>query len=233
MKALRFIVLFVLILSAVSYSGIILLGQDGDPKEVLGETTVDLVGDYELNIIQETNVGNFVADVYRETQGTQLGLINGGAMDHSVAAGPITRGDVDLILPFADSIVTFNITGEQLLAALEHSVIFVEDQCRFLQVSGLTFTYDSSQPEGSRVVEVLVAEEALDAEDVYSVATNNYLAGGGDDYAVFLDATDVLDTMQIEDDVLAQYIRDAMVISPEVEGRIVDVASPEYQDRGD
>jgi len=147
-------------------------------------------------------------------------------MDHSVAAGPITRGDVDLILPFADSIVTFNITGEQLLAALEHSVIFVEDQGRFLQVSGLTFTYDSSLEEGSRVIEVLVAEEALDPEAVYSVATNNYLAGGGDDYAVFLDATDVLDTMQIEDDVLADYIREAMVISPEVEGRIIDLSAP-------
>jgi 5'-nucleotidase len=78
---------------------------------------------------------------------------------------------------------------------------------------------------GSRVVKITVGGQPLDLNQIYSVATNNFVAGGGDGYTIFTHATDLLDTQFVDADVLADFIRDAGTISPQVEGRIQQVGS--------
>ena len=199
-------------------------------NESIGTTTVDLDGARENVRSRETNLGNFIADVWRLTQGTDIGLQNGGGIRNSIPAGPISLGDVLSVQPFGNTVVTFSITGQQLLEAMENGVSKVEEGAgRFPQISGMTLTWDGSKEPGSRVVEITVGGEPLDVNKTYSVATNSFVGAGGDGYTVFREATDFLDTQFVDADVTADFIREAGTISPMVEGRITRVDATQTQ----
>src|SRR5207247_6051527 len=85
--------------------------------------------------------------------------------------------------------VTLTMTGQQLALALENSVSKLpRTDGRFLQVSGLALTYDPSSPPGSRVREITVGGRPLEAARSYSVATDAFLADGGDGYSMLAGA---------------------------------------------
>ena len=114
------------------------------------------------------------------------------------------------------------ILGSDILGALEHSVrSYPEQNGGFLQVSGLEFMFDPSREAGSRVMDVLVGGEALDLDKAYTVATNDFLAAGGDGYATFASATILVETGEMLRDAMANYVAAQGAIAPEVEGRIV------------
>jgi len=203
-----------------------LVELDSRLSQPIGETTVDLDGERANVRSRETNLGNFIADVLRTTQGTDIGFVNSGGVRNSIAAGPITRGDVLGVQPFGNTVVTFDITGAQLLEAMENSVSQIEEGAgRFAQISGMTLTFDSSAESGSRVIEITVGGAALDESATYSIATNNFVASGGDGYTVFTQGTNFRDTQFVDADVLADFISDQGIVSPTVEGRITDVAT--------
>jgi len=137
---------------------------------------------------RETTWGNLIADAVRHETGADVGYANGGGIrgDRTYDAGTtLTRKDVLTELPFGNVTVVLGLTGADLKAALETGVGRVEDVAgRFPQVSGLTFTFDRKLKAGSRVSNVMVGGQALDTARVYKVATNDYIAGGGDGYAV-------------------------------------------------
>lgn len=194
--------------------------------EVIGSTTVDLDGTRENVRAIETNLGNFIADVWRITQGTDIGLQNGGGIRNSIPVGDITLANVLSVQPFGNTVVRFNLTGAQLLEAMENGVSRIEDGSgRFPQISGMTLTFDSSKDAGSRVVEITVGGAPLDLSKVYSLTTNSFVALGGDGYTVFNDSTDFFDTQFIDADVVSEFIREAGTISPEVDGRLTNVAN--------
>lgn len=193
-------------------------------SEPIGATTVDLDGMREDVRAKETNLGDFIADVWRLTQGTDIGLQNGGGIRNSIPAGPISFGDVLAVQPFGNTVVKFTITGQQLLEAMENGVSMVKEGAgRFPQISGMTLSWDGSKDPGSRVVEITVGGKPLDLNKTYSVATNSFVGAGGDGYTVFKSATDFLDTQFVDADVTADFIRQAGTISPQVEGRITRV----------
>ena len=198
---------------------------DARLDQVVGRSLVDLNGAREFVRTQETNLGNLVADILRETVGADIGLTNGGGIRASIAAGDVTLRDIYTVLPFDNVLVGIELTGEQILAALEHSVSAYPAQLGgFLQVSGLTFTFDANRPAGQRVVEVLVGGEPLDPNRVYRVATNDFLAAGGDGYAMFIGAHQFYGSQMADGeflrDVVAAYFREHGVVAPQVEGRI-------------
>ena len=135
----------------------------------------------------ETNFGDLLADALRAATGADVALTNGGGIrgDTTYPAGTeLTRKDILTELPFGNVTVLAEVTGTDLLAALENGVSQVEDTAgRFPQVSGLGFTYDPAAPAGSRIVEVTVGGAPLDPARTYRLATNDYLLGGGDGYA--------------------------------------------------
>jgi len=192
---------------------------------VVGTSLVELNGERQFVRTGETNLGNFVADVLREAVGADIGLTNGGGIRASIDTGDITLREIYTVLPFDNVLVGVELTGAQILAALEHSVSAYPEQLGgFLQVSGLSFTYDATKPAGQRVVEVTVGGQPLDLNKVYRVATNDFLAAGGDGYEMFLGARQFYGS-QLADgeflrDVVAAYILEHGVIAPQVEGRI-------------
>ena len=120
--------------------------------------------------------------------------------------------------------------------ALEHSVSQApKESGGFLHVSGMKFTYDSTQPVGSRVktMEVQGADgkySAIDSETVYVVATNAFTAKGGDGYDVFKKVYEqggVTDLGFADWENLRDYVEKLKNVNPQIEDRIVDVSKTE------
>jgi len=155
----------------------------------IGKTAGPL--DSRRNVVrgQESALGDLVADAMRSATGADIAITNGGGIraDRTYDAGTmLTRRDILTELPFGNATVMTEITGAQVLAALENGVGKVEKGSgRFPQVSGLTMVYDPSAPRGSRVAEVKIGGKPLDLNAVYKVATNDYIFKGGDGYSAF------------------------------------------------
>lgn len=156
---------------------------------------------------QETNLGNFVADAMREAIAADIALMNGGGIRVSINKGPITIGDVFSVLPFDDTVVVLEATGADIRAALENSVkAYPEQAGRFLQVSGMSFEFDPNKAPGERVVSVSISGEPLDETKTYTVATNDFIAAGGNGYDMFLDCKVVFSSGEMLRDIVARYI---------------------------
>ncbi|MDQ0338771.1 2',3'-cyclic-nucleotide 2'-phosphodiesterase (5'-nucleotidase family) [Caldalkalibacillus uzonensis] len=190
-------------------------------QEVIGYTDRYLDGARESVRTKETNLGNLIADAMRDMVSADIALQNGGGIRASLGPGEITLGDVMEVLPFQNTVVKLLITGGQLEQVLEHSVSRYPDQHGgFLQVSGLNFTFDPSQPPGSRVQDVWINGEPLQYDRTYSVATNDFLGSGGDGYTWLAEGELVADTGELLSTALMQYLHQEPDI-PDVEGRIV------------
>jgi 2',3'-cyclic-nucleotide 2'-phosphodiesterase (5'-nucleotidase family) len=176
---------------------------------------------------QEAAIGNLIADATREAVGADIAIANGGGIraDKEYPAGSrLTRGDIFAELPFGNVTVKLELTGQQILEALENGFSQVREVGgRFPQISGMNVEVDLSQPPGERVVSVTVGGEPLDPNRTYTVATNDFMAGGGDGYEMFVGAKNLIDPAgaQLMATQVIDYIAARGTISPEVEGRIV------------
>lgn len=175
---------------------------------------------------QEAAIGNLVADAARWATKADIAIINSGGIraNRLYAEGaPLTRRDVLAELPFGNRDVLLEVTGEQVLAALENGVSMIDTlQGRFPQVSGLAFVYDATKPAGSRVLSVKVGDAALDPKKTYKLATNDFMAGGGDGYRALTRGRALLAVRHAKlnaNNVMA-YIALTGKVSAKVEGRI-------------
>ncbi|MEO3433133.1 5'-nucleotidase C-terminal domain-containing protein [Inquilinus sp. CAU 1745] len=176
---------------------------------------------------EEAAIGNLIADAIRDAVDAEVGLTNGGGIraDREYAAGTVlTRRDIQSELPFGNKTVKLEVTGEQIVEALENGFSQVEEGAgRFPHVSGMTVTADLSQPPGDRVVEVLVDGQPIDPDATYTMATNDYMASGGDGYTALAGSVNLIDpsAANFMASQVIDYIEEKGTISPEVEGRIV------------
>lgn len=183
------------------------------------------------NRTKETNIGNFVADVYRNSAKADVALVNGGSIraDLTYNVGILTKRDVLSILPFNNPIVKIEVSGKTLREALENGVSYsAEDNepGRFPQVSGMSFKFDASKPAGGRVSEILIGGRPLDENKTYSLATSDFLVSrGGDGYTMFKEAKILINaaTAPKDSEVFEAAIRNSpnSTIAPKLEKRIV------------
>ncbi len=174
----------------------------------------------------EAAIGNLVADAAREAVGADIAITNGGGIRGNKeypAGSKITRRDVLSELPFGNRTVKLEVTGEAVLAALENGFSDVENSAgRYPQVSGLTVEVDLKKPKGERVISVVIGGKPLDKAAKYTLATNDYMYGGGDGYTSLKDAKPlfgVRDAKLMANDVMA-YITARNTVAPKPEGRI-------------
>jgi 5'-nucleotidase / UDP-sugar diphosphatase len=159
---------------------------------VIGTKTVDWDTRTAVVRAEENAFGNFLTDEMRAFHDADIAVQNSGGIraNRVFPDAEVTRRDIAEILPFANHLVKAEISGEAILAALEHSVSgWGDGNGRFLQVSGLSFTFDVSQPAGSRVVSADIGGERLDPARTYTMATNDFTLGGGDGYTMFANET--------------------------------------------
>jgi 2',3'-cyclic-nucleotide 2'-phosphodiesterase (5'-nucleotidase family) len=174
----------------------------------------------------ETAVGNLISDAMRMAVGADVAITNGGGIRGNTQYAPgtaLTRRDILTELPFGNKTLLLEVDGATIRAALENGVSQVENSAgRFPHVSGMSFTYDGSKPAGERVIEVMVGTSALDDGAMYKLATNDYMAGGGDGYTVLRGGKVLLgdlDGKLMANDVMA-FIRAAGTVNAKVEGRV-------------
>jgi 5'-nucleotidase len=206
-------------------------------EQPVGSTSVQLDIKSEDVRTHETNMGDYVADLYRQAVGADVALVNGGSIraDATIAPGVLTRRDVLSILPFNNKIVKIQISGAVLRAALEHGVasIGIEGQPgRFPQISGIRFSYDATRKPDSRVTEISINGSPLDDKKMYTLAASDYMViNAGDGYKMFKDAKFLItkDQGPKDSEVLEKAISSVQAIAPAVDGRIKRVDTPKDQ----
>ncbi|MEM9578016.1 MAG: bifunctional metallophosphatase/5'-nucleotidase [Pseudomonadota bacterium] len=193
-------------------------------NRVVAETSNEIIGSRDECRARECAMGNLIADAMLDRvkdQGIEIAIQNGGGIRASIDAGEVTMGEVLTVLPFQNTLSTFQVTGATILAALENGVSQHEEGAgRFPQVAGMSYTFDLAQPPGSRVSDVMVGDAPLDPEKVYGVVSNNYVRNGGDGYSMFKDAMNAYDFGPDLADVTADYIAANAPYTPYMDGRI-------------
>ncbi|MFC3074416.1 5'-nucleotidase C-terminal domain-containing protein [Shinella pollutisoli] len=204
-------------------------------NKIVAETAAPVDGSRETCRAAECQMGNLVADAILDRtkdQGMTIAVTNGGGLRASIDAGPVSMGEVLSILPFQNTVATFQLKGSDLTAALENGLGQIEEGAgRFPQVSGLKYTFDKTKPAGSRLVSVEAKEGdafvPLDPEKTYGVASNNYMRAGGDGYSVFATAaTNAYDFGPNLEVVVADYLAAHRPYTPYTDGRIAEAAAP-------
>lgn len=199
----------------------------------VGATAVELDALSHSVRTKETNIGNFIADAYRNAADADVALVNGGSIraDLTYSPGLLTMRDVLSMLPFNNPIVKVEVSGKLLADILEHSVArSAEDgePGRFPQISGMSFKFDTRKLPGQRVSDIIIGGKPLDEARNYTLATSDFLVSrGGDGYTMFKNAKVLTpaDKAPKDSDVFEQAIRSApdSAISPKLEGRIVRI----------
>ena len=193
----------------------------------IGATAVELDSRTATVRTREAAIGDLIADAMRWSAQTDVAVTNGGGIRSDKIYPPgttITRRDILAELPFSNRLVTLDMSGGALKAAIENGLSQLPSPSgRFPQVSGLEIEADVSRPAGNRILSIKVGGAPLDTSKTYSVATNDFMARGGDDYIAFRDAKLVLppnDSPMLAYEVI-DYIKSIGTILTGVDGRIV------------
>lgn len=179
---------------------------------IVDNNPVYLTGDRENVRVRESNLGNLIADAmydYGQTgfsNPTDIAVTNGGGIRASIAKdAPITKGDVIAVLPFGNTITQIAVTGQQIEEMFKYSLGSVLDKDGktyenglpllsaagyFLQISGARVYYTTEAESGDRRFEIQILDREkkgyvpLEADRTYYLATNDFLATGGDGYSM-------------------------------------------------
>lgn len=198
---------------------------------LVGETSVMLEGTRDVVRAGESNLGNLITNAMLYESGAQIALTNGGGIRASIEAGEITVGDVITVLPFGNYIVTLDVLGSDLILALENGLTdYPATKGAFPHVAGIKFTFDPSKPAMSRVTSVLFEGKEIDPNAYYSVATNDFMAAGGDQYTSLGSSTQTGEYSAL-DEALIAYLDTVDTSTVVVEGRVnvVEVVAPEEE----
>ena len=201
---------------------------DADYGTVFAKTEVNLEGEKADVRTRETNLGDLIADAMlwqagQDNAEVDAAVTNGGGIRASIAAGDITKKDINTVLPFGNTLYVVEVTGAELLEALEASTYCTPEAVgAFPQVAGIQFTVNTGAPfvstenypgstygkpaEINRVMIQTVGGQAFDADETYTIVTNDFLGAGGDTYYAFKAATSGYDTGVPLDEVVMDYI---------------------------
>ena len=167
----------------------------------------------------ESELGNLCADSIRWRTGADIAVVNGGGLRADLPEGNVTRGNIMAIFPFGNTVQLAEISGKNIREMLEHSVYgYPASFGGFLDVSGMTFSFDPTQPVGQRIADIYIAEKPLDENAIYKLASNDFLFVGGDDYDMLKDLK-IIGEFETCEEVLADYLNQVGMDGIEV-GRI-------------
>ncbi|OXM83769.1 bifunctional metallophosphatase/5'-nucleotidase [Paenibacillus rigui] len=195
----------------------------------IAHTDVQLEGDRTVVRKRESNLGNFITDAMlarsKAIPGYEadVALTNGGGIRTEIKAGDITKKMLYDVLPFPNTVVILDATGSELRDAIENGVSQVEGGAgRFPQISGMSFAWNPSKPAGARVTDIKVGGQPLDLNQTYKIATNDFIAAGGDGYSM-LNGKKAYNTGITLYELVEEALTQQGSISPRSEGRITEV----------
>ncbi|MBJ7538724.1 bifunctional metallophosphatase/5'-nucleotidase [Marinomonas transparens] len=200
-------------------------------EEKIGKTTARIDLHRKTLRTSENSFANVVVDTLKDFTNAHLSLVNSGTIrsDTSFQANTeLTRKDFLTMLPYRNNLVLLEVTGQQIIDALEHGLGKIESTSgRYLQVSGITVKYDSTQPAGKRLISVHMNGNQLVPTQSYRLATLDYLYKGGDGYTM-LKTSKSLSFKQTSSllfsDIVIAAVQKKGIISPYTDGRIENIA---------
>lgn len=152
----------------------------------------------------EYALGRLIADAQRAATDAHVAIMNNGGIRTNIDAGPVTWGELFQVQPFANLLVKLQLTGSQLRAALEH---VLRSGSPGAHVSGIVVEYDPAAAQGSRIRSMQLSNgEPIRDEARYTVTVNDFMAEGGDGFAMFAQARHREDTGIVDLDALVDYL---------------------------
>lgn len=157
---------------------------------VIGKTPITLDGERETNRGGHTNLGRLITSAMLEETGADIALTNGGGIRATIEKGDITKGDVINVLPFGNYIVTKQVKGQDIIDALNFGMDFGAGG--FPHFAGMTVeakkvettAEDGTTKTKGQVLSILVDGKPIDPNATYTLATNDFMASGGDGYTM-------------------------------------------------
>lgn len=174
----------------------------------------------------ENAFANMVADAIREAEGADVAIINGGGIrgGRQYPAGTsFARRELQVELPFRNTVVSLNVSGKQLLQAVEFGIDCMSHLwgCG-AHLSNMKVVFDPDRPEGERILSATIGGVPVDPEKTYKLATADFIAKGGDGYDMFAGDVSVENLVRghLVWEVVSDYLRERGSVSPKIEGRL-------------
>lgn len=180
----------------------------------------------------ESTLGNFVADVQLwalnadGTRSVDIVFMNPGGLRADIDAGATTYREAANVQSFANTLVTLDLTGDQIRRILEQQWQPATASRPFLKLGvnqALTYTYDPTAPVGSHITEIFLNGQPLDLAATYTVGANSFLASGGDNFTVFREGVNKADTGKIDLEAMVDYFEVFGTAAPDYRQRAVGV----------
>ena len=166
----------------------------------IGKTEVALVPGF-AEAADERSLGDLVAEIMREETGAEFAFTNAGGVRAAILPGDVTMKDVLTALPFANTVVVMKLSAEQVQELLDYNVSLGPYSGGTLHLAGVIY-----EVEDSSAVDIRISGAPLDESRTYKIATNNFLAAGGDGYAILKQGQDIYDTGTGVNSLLVSYI---------------------------
>lgn len=208
-------------------------------KKLLGEVVAhsdkQLTSDRVVLRRSESELGNLCADALRWRTKADIAIINGGSMRSDLPVGNVTRADILAIFPFGNTVRVAEVPGKTVREILEHSVYgYPAAFGGFLDVSGLTFSFDPTKPIGSRIGGIWMNGLPLDENRTYTLAAPDFIFSGGDNYVMVKDLP-IVGEFDTCESILTDYLNEVGMKGYET-GRIIllkNMGLPEYSTEGE
>ena len=187
------------------------------------------------NRAAQSTLGNLVADALVDTLadpargGAEIGVVNPGGLRADLLYSPdgvVTYAEANAVLPFVNNLWTTTLTGEQFVEALEQQWQPDGSSRPYLQLGlseNVAYTYDSSQPRGSRITGVRIDGVPIDPAGQYRIGSFNFLLQGGDNFTAFRSGTDTRDSGLIDRDAWIEYLQQYPRLAPDFASRSAQV----------
>jgi len=191
---------------------------------IVGHTDTVLDGERDQVRAGETNLGNLLTTAMLDKTGADLALTNGGGIRASIKKGDIKKGDVISVLPFGNYVVVIQVTGQDIIDAIENGIqSYPNARGAFPHVGGMNVKFDPSKEAFARVVEVTLENgENLDPAKSYTLATNDFMAVGGDQYES-LKGKETVGEYESLEEILSDYITKNGVTITSAEDRMLSI----------
>ncbi|GAA1815130.1 bifunctional UDP-sugar hydrolase/5'-nucleotidase [Agromyces neolithicus] len=183
----------------------------------------------------ESTLGNFVADVQLwalnvdGTRSVDITFMNPGGLRADLASGVVTYAEAAAVQPFANTLVSMDLTGAQIKQVLEEQWQPATASRPFLKLganSAFTYTYDPTAAQGQHITQMWLGGVAIDPAGVYSVGVNSFLASGGDNFFTLDEGLNKSDSGKIDLESMVDYFDTFGTATPDLMQRAVGVHLP-------
>lgn len=205
-------------------------------KEVVGEVSDDITTAHKDgerdDRMRESTLGNLTADIWLDAlnqpgrSGADIGIMNSGGLRDELLyeptaeekPGEVTFAEAASVNPFANTLMTTDLTGEQVITLLEQQWQPEGESRPFLKLGlsdNVTYTFDPDATKGSRITSVSIDGTPIDESQTYTVASGSFLIGGGDNFDVLAEGKNAKDTGLIDTDAFVDHFESRDVVDPD------------------